>query len=313
MFKNLRKFKILLLQKFDPEIKDDEQYYIQCPFCDDKRRHLGINFKLNAYHCFRCNSSGNLNKLYSILSSEKYMTLPKIIIPSSKNKNLNKKTSFIEEIKQIFNNYKNNPEYNNKYLKKYCIEKNILNSNYEKLVSLIKFYNDRLFLHKDKLFFLDYNGEIIQVRQFKNKPKYITFNSRPFYLRDPNNYDWITIVESPLSVLAAEILGFEMDSSIVAALGMSNIPKTINLFCDKKITLFPDRDFAFKFFDNLPDNVKFFIFIKEKNDLFDLLSVNNYNDYIDIVQLPENKNLSSLFLKTKWLSLISNRFQIQIY
>ncbi len=36
---------------------------IQCPFCDDKSNHLGINIKSKAFSCFKCGTKGNIIKL----------------------------------------------------------------------------------------------------------------------------------------------------------------------------------------------------------------------------------------------------------
>ena len=46
---------------------------IQCPFCNDKSNHLGINIKTGTYSCWKCSSSGELSFLMSeLLSVEEY-------------------------------------------------------------------------------------------------------------------------------------------------------------------------------------------------------------------------------------------------
>jgi DNA primase len=36
---------------------------IQCPFCSDTTSHLGINLRSGAFHCWKCNESGGLQKI----------------------------------------------------------------------------------------------------------------------------------------------------------------------------------------------------------------------------------------------------------
>jgi hypothetical protein len=46
---------------------------IQCPFCNDKSNHLGVNINTGAYNCWKCSSSGELSFLISeLLSIEEY-------------------------------------------------------------------------------------------------------------------------------------------------------------------------------------------------------------------------------------------------
>ncbi|MEO0153731.1 MAG: CHC2 zinc finger domain-containing protein [candidate division WOR-3 bacterium] len=301
----LNKLKLLLLRKFNPDIKTEFQYYIQCPFCDDKKQHLGINFQLNAYHCFRCNVSGNLKKLYNILNSEKYKFFEKIIIStSSNNNNKKKKKDFKQFILDEFQYVLQNREFDNFYLNDYLKNKNLTDENKIKFKKLLKDRTDKIVLYKNRLYFLDDFGQIIQVRLFKRKPKYLTINSNVFYLRNPENYSKIIIVESPFSVLAAEILNFEPDSSIVACLGISNLIKTAQKFFNKQIALFPDKDFSWQTLNkDLPDNIKKFILIKQKNDLFDLLSVQDYQNYLIFINLNSDSRIfNSLLLKSIYLN-----------
>ena len=41
---------------------------VNCPFCDDRKKHLRLNTAKNVYHCHRCNESGNAITLYAKLS-----------------------------------------------------------------------------------------------------------------------------------------------------------------------------------------------------------------------------------------------------
>jgi len=46
---------------------------IQCPFCNDKSNHLGVNINTGIYSCWKCSSSGELSFLISeLLSIEEY-------------------------------------------------------------------------------------------------------------------------------------------------------------------------------------------------------------------------------------------------
>ena len=36
-----------------------------CPFCGDRKYHLGLNRKLERFHCFRCKEKGNSVSLYA--------------------------------------------------------------------------------------------------------------------------------------------------------------------------------------------------------------------------------------------------------
>jgi len=36
---------------------------VRCPFCNDRKYHLGLSFNKNAYNCFKCSTSGPLTRL----------------------------------------------------------------------------------------------------------------------------------------------------------------------------------------------------------------------------------------------------------
>jgi len=46
---------------------------IQCPFCNDKSNHLGVNINTGTYNCWKCSATGELSFLISeLLSIEEY-------------------------------------------------------------------------------------------------------------------------------------------------------------------------------------------------------------------------------------------------
>ena len=51
--------------QFYPIQKDVVEIKALCPFCGDRKYHLGLNRKKGMFHCFRCNESGNSVSLYA--------------------------------------------------------------------------------------------------------------------------------------------------------------------------------------------------------------------------------------------------------
>ena len=41
------------------------EYKALCPFCGDTSYHLGLNRKMDRFHCFRCKTRGNSVSLYA--------------------------------------------------------------------------------------------------------------------------------------------------------------------------------------------------------------------------------------------------------
>ena len=67
------------------------EFKAQCPFCGDRKYHLGLNRKMERFHCFRCGEKGNSVSLfakingvsnkeaYHILSGNDVYYKPKVI------------------------------------------------------------------------------------------------------------------------------------------------------------------------------------------------------------------------------------------
>ena len=55
-----------LIHKFF-EVSDsyDDEIIIRCPFCDESKGHCYVNIKKRVYHCWICEETGNLRKLFS--------------------------------------------------------------------------------------------------------------------------------------------------------------------------------------------------------------------------------------------------------
>lgn len=47
---------------------NDIEFKALCPFCNDKKYHLGINRQMNRFHCFRCQEKGNAVSLFAKLN-----------------------------------------------------------------------------------------------------------------------------------------------------------------------------------------------------------------------------------------------------
>ena len=272
--------------KYNPIQKSDEQYYIQCPFCDDKKQHLGINFKLNAFHCFRCNTSGNIKKLIQFLSNKPLNYIP-IQIPSKKQKNS------INNIMQIF---EKPGQLNNKFLTNFFKHKKILPEYQSKILNLIAKNPDKFKLVDHFLFFM-YDYKPIQARNlFPNaKPKYLTINSYYFNLSDKNN---IALVESPFSVIAGELLQL-LDCSFYATLGKSNTKRIFDLlkfnYPNKKFYIIPDKDNIFYFIQNYDKFIDCNLVLFKKyygNDLFDFLKTNDIIEPI-IIEIKNGLQIKS--------------------
>jgi len=59
--------------------RNDVEFKALCPFCGDRKYHLGLNRKKGQFHCFRCKESGNsvslFAKLNGLTNSEAYSVL----------------------------------------------------------------------------------------------------------------------------------------------------------------------------------------------------------------------------------------------
>lgn len=64
---------------FHPKDRGGEEFKARCPFCGDTKYHLGINRRMDRFHCFKCKEKGNsvslYAKLYGISNKEAYMAL----------------------------------------------------------------------------------------------------------------------------------------------------------------------------------------------------------------------------------------------
>lgn len=65
--------------QFHSDNSNDIEFKAQCPFCGDKRYHLGINREIERFHCFRCGEKGNsvslYAKMYGVSNKEAYHAL----------------------------------------------------------------------------------------------------------------------------------------------------------------------------------------------------------------------------------------------
>ena len=48
--------------------RNNVEFKALCPFCGDRKYHLGLNRKLDRFHCFRCKEKGNSVSLYAKLN-----------------------------------------------------------------------------------------------------------------------------------------------------------------------------------------------------------------------------------------------------
>lgn len=285
---NISKIKQFIKENFSPEIKDENQYYIRCIFCDDKKNHLGINFQLKVYHCFRCNSSGNISKLYNLLLQQKNIPKKHIHSSSSNKKfkfttNLYSKSRLIE----IFNNIKDT-QYENHYFKEYLNKKNVQSKYIPDIIQTLRQYNSNFILYNEFLFFLN-NKTPIQARILlpNAKPKYITLQKNSYFKipETTENYFQIYIVESPLSCLAGLVLSkyYEIfqNSVFIATLGKSRTKNILSqLPYNIKKIIIPDKDNLAEIIKNnsnysLSNTYLLLLDYKNINDLFDVLSLEN--------------------------------------
>ena len=65
--------------ELQPTQRNDVEYSARCPFCGDRKYHLGLNRKKGVFHCFRCKEFGNsvslYAKLYGISNGDAYNAL----------------------------------------------------------------------------------------------------------------------------------------------------------------------------------------------------------------------------------------------
>ncbi len=52
---------------FHPHQRNPVEYRANCPFCGDRKYHLGLNREKEQFHCFRCKARGNSVSLYAML------------------------------------------------------------------------------------------------------------------------------------------------------------------------------------------------------------------------------------------------------
>ena len=53
--------------QFHPKNSNDVEFKALCPFCNDRKYHLGINRQKERFNCFKCGESGNSVTLYAKL------------------------------------------------------------------------------------------------------------------------------------------------------------------------------------------------------------------------------------------------------
>lgn len=51
--------------QFHPNDHNGIEFKALCPFCDDTKYHLGLNRKMDRFHCFKCKEKGNSVSLYA--------------------------------------------------------------------------------------------------------------------------------------------------------------------------------------------------------------------------------------------------------
>ncbi len=96
MCKNYEAFDIVEVAKrcgihFWENGSNGNEFKAQCPFCGDKRYHLGINREMERFHCFKCGEKGNSVSLfakingvsnkeaYEALKNADYVSSPKMV------------------------------------------------------------------------------------------------------------------------------------------------------------------------------------------------------------------------------------------
>ncbi len=272
----------------------DEQIYVKCPFCADRRHHLGINFNLFVFHCFRCNISGKLPKLFKLLN------LPIIGEKDIIHKIIEKKFLEIKkdekkkELHEKYKKYIRQGEINNKIigeLIEFFQRKKINKEFYRDLINLIK-EKKRLFGYdyflKRFLFFsvdnIPVQGRDLKViAKSKNFPRYITYSkNRYFEIFDLENFKNknlinVFVVEGPFTALYWYLIFKNIKAEnfyVISALGKSSILKAVKYIISKlkdsfeKINIFIILD---------TDAQKTFIQKILNNSAFSMINYSNIN------------------------------------
>ena len=72
MVKEYERFDIIKVAQicgisFHPVQRHPVEFRALCPFCEDRKYHLGLNREKEQFHCFRCKAHGNSVSLYAML------------------------------------------------------------------------------------------------------------------------------------------------------------------------------------------------------------------------------------------------------
>lgn len=297
----LEKIKNIILKNFsNVKIINRYQYFINCPFCGrskHNRPHLGINLKLNAFNCFRCNTSGNLYELFSYTNDYQsaLMLLNELYIMLKKQHNYLESSEFDYSIikKELINSFFSEVEnLNNIEILKY-ISSRILLYNQELIDFLDNLKNAGLYImqsNKNKNCFVwnsyDYTRMFIRcsINNFRYfRVKKINDQGVSFSAINLNKYDKdkkdvnVYIGEGLFTVLTIYLIHSFFcinDSLYFIANGKSNIKHVINYILHnlnaKEINIFflHENDLTIKFYNDLIAYLDKKIRVMKKNAIF---------------------------------------------
>lgn len=246
-FQNIESIKDSIKKSFrtNPHTSKENSIDIRCPYCSDKKYHMGLNFTINAYNCFRCSKSGKLTKF---LEYHKIPFSTNIFNGIELSEILHDGESFFEGKIDLFRNAEKekdnfaipkDDEVDKQMLSKYDAYLKYRGINRQAIKGKVIFYPITEFRN-------EYFGYIIVPidknsfygRQYINLPghkmKHIIRKSKsmigtPTYLfLDDNNSDTIVVVESFFNLLKLIQNGY----SGVCTFGKTNI-KSVNEFLNK--------------------------------------------------------------------------------
>lgn len=300
----------------------DDQYSIKCIFCNDHSSHLSINLKLNAFHCWRCDTSGNLHELLKYLKSK---PAHKLVIVSTKEEKKEIKQKIKENRSSVEEYYLNIFEEKEKHKKYNVLTEFFQNKGFspQEAKDLTQFFKEEFPLEVTpvelsslhKYILIHDLSSLRQIRKLYGKPKYRTISAVPLEnIINPFNSSNILIVEGFFDKAfliyydkkVESILSRLSIDRIVVAFGSVNILRTaINYLTNpdlniERIYMLYDRDQYKKLFIFLERHKK--QINKYRNNLYLLLFKNEVNDFEEIVKHKQKANIKILRLNNLFFS-----------
>lgn len=302
-FKNIKFIVSEIEKKFpvDPiyrNWKGRGEINIRCPYCPDKKYHLGLSFRKNAFNCFRCPASG---KLTDFLKKHNINYNSEVRISSPQVKTKAFKLNIPKDFKTNWNYY----NIAKNYLKERGFYDKFIFENFQlwPITDQRHYYFGYIIVYLNEYAF--YARKYLKTKEFELKNKHIIRKSdsemKLFYAYEKNNSDTILVVESMFNLMRATQFGFdavcifgkEKWQSLVEYLRNRNNESNLCLCFDKDVKI--DNIISFiKRIQKSCGNMKISYIDPKTLPFNDIAIIRNRDLFIKLIQ--NRKNIDEIFL-----------------